>query len=213
MADMLIHDLRLAGRSPTGLAQKIFDVPETMPTLQVFNWAAAYAASQRNLYDIYIMCHGYERAVDDPVAQASRFMLGYGLQLGDPGLTFDNLRCAAGLKGLVSRITLFACGPAHSRAGYWNATGDGMRFCGRLAMISGAEVTAAVQTQYYYNTPNWSDTLMARSGEIDFGKWEGPVYSFSPDKGTLSLAIAAGDESAAVWGPLRDGIAGRSLRS
>ncbi|HYM02033.1 MAG TPA: hypothetical protein VET85_03740 [Stellaceae bacterium] len=184
--NMLIHDVRLQGRSPTGLAQNIFNVPQGMSTAHVFSWASAYAGMQSGLDNIYIMCHGYETGVEDPNAELSIYALGYGLQLGNPGLTFDNLSLAAGLSGLVSSITLFACGPANTRTGYKNSRGDGMRFCGELALLSGAEVIAAVETQYYYHTPSWWDGLMGDDGTIDFGDWEGPVFSFSPDDGSAT---------------------------
>lgn len=181
--NMLIHDAQLKGRSPSGLAQNTFDVPTGMSTSHVISWAAAYAGMQRGLDNIFIMCHGYEQGVEDPNAQVSIYALGYGLALGDPGLSFDNIRLCGALNGLVRTITLFACGPANTRTGYENTTGDGMRFCGEFALISGATVIAAIETQYYYHTPSWWDSLLGRTGEIDFGAWEGPVFSFSPDDG------------------------------
>jgi hypothetical protein len=181
--NMLIHDLGLKGQSPTGMAQNTFDVPSGMTTAHVMAWAAAYAGMQGRLDNIFIMCHGYEQGVEDSKAQMSVYALGYGLALGDPGLSFDNIRLAGMLKGKVSTITLFSCGPANTRSGYENTSGDGMRFCGEFALISGATVIAAIETQYYYNTPSWWDALHSRLGKIDFGTWEGPVFGFSPDNG------------------------------
>ncbi len=180
---MLIHDSQLLGRSPTGLAQNTFDVPAGMSTSHVISWAAAYAGMQHGLDNIFIMCHGYEQGVEDPNAQVSIYALGYGLALGAPGLSFNNIRLCGALNGLVTTITLFACGPANTRTGYENTTGDGMRFCGEFALISGANVVAAIETQYYYHTPSWWDSLLGQTGEIDFGAWEGPVFSFSHDDG------------------------------
>jgi hypothetical protein len=184
--NMLVHDMRLEGRSPTGLAQNVFEVPAGMATAHVFGWAGAYASQQQGLDNIFIMCHGYEAGVEDPNAQISIYALGYGLQLGDPGLTFDNIRLVGSLNGLVSTITLFACGPANTRTGYKNTRGDGMRFCGEFAVISGAQVVAAIETQYYYHSPSWWDDLMGADGQIDFGQWEGPVFGFSPDDGSAT---------------------------
>ena len=53
----------------------------------------------------------------------------------------------------------------------------------KVALVTGAEIIAAVETQYYYHTPNWWESLWGEDGTIDFGDWEGPVYSFSPDNG------------------------------
>jgi hypothetical protein len=184
--NMLIHDIRLAGRAPSGMAQNTFNVPLGTSTAHVFSWAGAYASQQSGLDNIFIMCHGYEAGVEDPNAGLSVYALGYGLQLGNPGLNFDNIRLTGLLSGLVSTITLFACGPANTRTGYENSRGDGMRFCGEFAVISGATVVAAIETQYYYHTPSWWNDLMGDDGEIDFGGWEGPVFSFSPDDGSAS---------------------------
>lgn len=185
--NMLIHDLHLEGRSPSGIAQNTFDVPRTgMSTAHVFSWAAAYASQQRGLDNIYIMCHGYEVGVHDGNVGQSLYTLGGGLQLGNPGLTFDNLSLTSALNGLVRTITLFACGPANTRTGFMNTTADGMRFCGELAVNSGAEVIAAIETQYYFHTPSWWNSLWGDDGQIDFGEWEGPVFRFSPDDGSAS---------------------------
>jgi hypothetical protein len=187
--NMLIHDVGLQGRTPTDMAQNNWDVPAGTTTAHVMGWAAAYATSQHGLDNLFIMCHGYEGGVHDGRTLQSTFDLGFGLALGAPGLTFDNVRLASGLNGKVSTITLFACGPAHTRTGFENTTADGMRFCGEFALIAGAEVIAAVETQYYYHTPTWWDRLRGRDGAIDFGAWEGPVFRFSPADGRGSRVM------------------------
>jgi hypothetical protein len=184
MKNMLVHDLQLTGRSPSGMAQNTFDVPKGMGTAHVLGWIGNYASSVGGLDNLFIMCHGYEHGIEDPNAQVSTYALGYGLALGDPGLTFDNLRLTGAWSGKVGTITLFACGPANTRPGYQNTSGDGMRFCGELALISGADVIAAVETQIYYMYPSWWDALVGNAGVIDFGDWEGSVYRFSADDGT-----------------------------
>jgi hypothetical protein len=187
--NMLIHDHRLEGRSPTGMATNIYEVAKGVSTAHVFNWAGSYAASQHGLDNLFIMCHGYEAPVEDPYALVSTYALGYGLALGEPGLTFNNIWCAHAVKPHVAKITLFACGPANTRPHWENTSGDGMRFCGELALISGAEIIAAVQTQYYYDTPTWWQRLFGEDGTIDFGPWEGPVYRFSPDTGQAGRVL------------------------
>lgn len=184
MKNMLVHDLQLKGRSPNGMAQNTFDVPDGMPTAHVIGWIGTYAQSQNGLDNLFIMCHGYEVGIEDPNAQVSTYALGYGLALGKPGLKFDNLRLTSAWNGKIGTITLFACGPANTRPGYQNTYGDGMRFCGELALISGADVIAAVETQLYYTNQSWWDALVGNDGVIDFGDWEGTVYRFSSDDGT-----------------------------
>jgi len=187
--NMLIHDMSLEGRTPTDMAPNNWDIPAGTATAHVMGWAAAYAVSQRGLDNLFVMCHGYEGGVADSRAGVSTFDLGFGLALGTPGLTFENVRLASGLSGHVATITLFACGPAHTRSGFENTSADGMRFCGELALISGAAVVAAIETQYYYHTPTWWDRIRRRDGVIDFGSWEGPVFRFSPVDGRGSRVI------------------------
>ena len=54
--------------------------------------------------------------------------------------------------------------------------GYGERFCGEIALWSGATVFAADRLQWY--------TQSGASSTINFGAWEGQVYSYSPDSGT-----------------------------
>ena len=186
METLLVHDVRLEGRTPRGMARHKLDVHGYTPTTRVIASISSYAHSRSGLDNLIVMCHGYETGIEDRGAQMSTYACGYGLQLGHHGLTFDNVYITGQLKGSVSKITLFACGPANTRTGYENTSGDGMRFRGELALYSGATVIAAVESQYYYHTPNWWDKLTGQTGEIDFGPWEGPVYSFSPDDGTAT---------------------------
>jgi len=196
MKNMLVHDLQLKGRSPSGMAQNTFEVPGAMTTAHVLGWIGTYAQSQNGLNNLFIMCHGYEQGIEDPNALVSTYALGYGLALGTPGLTFDNVRLTSAWNGNVGIITLFACGPANTRPGYQNTYGDGMRFCGELALISGADVIAAVESQIYYINQSWWDSLVGNEGVIDFGDWEGTVYRFSSVDGTAEK-IAKGPSSGA----------------
>lgn len=180
---MLIHDPGLAGRTPTGLAENNWTLTATTTTSHVFAWAASHAGRVGGLDELLIMCHGFEGGVEDGLQGVSTFDLGFGLALGQPGLNFRNIQLASALRGKVAQITLFACGPAHTRTGFENTTADGMRFCGEFALISGAAVVAAIETQYYYHTQTWWDQLRGRDGVIDFGDWEGPVFRFSPTDG------------------------------
>lgn len=184
MKNMLVHDLHLVGRSPSGMAQNTFDVSEGMETVPVLGWIGSYAKSVGGLDNLFIMCRGYERGIESPNAQLSSYGLDYGLALGKPGLTSDNVRLTGAWSGKVGTITLFACGPANNRLDYENAAGNDMRFCGELALITGADVIAAVQTQIYYMGPSWWDTLVGDSGVIDFAHWAGPVYRFNSVDGT-----------------------------
>jgi len=94
-------------------------------------------------------------------------------------------------KGLIRRIVIYACAPADTAPGNEGTRGDGQRLCGELALWSGAEVIAARDTQYY-NTVDASYSGGRRIKDtIDFGDWEGPVYSFSPDTGYPTTIAAS----------------------
>ena len=55
MKNMLVHDVRLLGRSPAGMAQNIYDVALGTATSHVIGWVTTYATSQGRLDNLYIM--------------------------------------------------------------------------------------------------------------------------------------------------------------
>src|SRR6185437_74547 len=134
---------------------------------------AHYARGNRGLSDLYVMCHGYEadwNLHDQTCTGQERG--GFGLCLCKEGLTLTNVSLTAAVKGLIKKITLFACAPADTAPYNLGTQADGRRVCGEMALWTGAEVIAAVQTQYYVTN---------KAGTIDFGLWEGPVLSFTPN--------------------------------
>jgi hypothetical protein len=138
-------------------------------TAHIFGWAAEYARSQNGLDNLYILCHGQSGI----------------LYLGNPGLTINNIAAASSLKdsstgrSLVAKMYLFACNPA--------AGAEGMRFCGRLAVLSGADVIASSEVQDY--NCNDFDESFSFEGAINFGPWEGNVYRFSHVDGQGTIVI------------------------
>ena len=179
-SSMLVHDSRLAGRPPN-IAPNSYEVNEKVSIDHAIGWISTYARMSGRLTNLFVMCHGYEAGVEDPFQRVSTYALGYGLQLCTEGLTNVNIAKTSALRGLVDTITLFSCGPANTRPGWDGYVGDGRRFCGEMALYSGAEVIAASQTQYYLMDQSLFDRLLRRPGVIDFGEWEGPVYRFGPD--------------------------------
>lgn len=190
---LLVQDMRVLGRPPPGLAQHVLEVParevlrrgdddikleSTMTTEHVIDQVAAYARSRAKLDNLYILCHGFDGHVEDPYARKSGYNHGWGLALGkDPGWTLANVRLAFKLQGLVSLITLFACGPAYTSRGYRHTNGDGRLFCGQMAINSGADVIAATGNQAYRHGTGGT-------APIDLGNFEGSVYLFSHIDGT-----------------------------
>jgi hypothetical protein len=170
--NMLVHDNRLAGASPVNLAQNTFTVGATTSIHGAFSWIATYAASQSGLDNLIFMCHGYESIVEDDIELQSIQSGGFGLHLCREGLTNRNLTETAVLFGKVNRIILLACAPAGSTPMNVGRNGDGRRFCGELALYTGADVMASSETQMYHG---------ATTGRIDFGAWEGSVYLFPAD--------------------------------
>ena len=111
-----------------------------------------------------------------------------GLKLGTEGLTIANIGLTAAWKPNINRIYIYACAVA-SGSTFNNPRFDGGRFCGEMALHSGAEVYAGERTQSYEmgrtRWQTWTDTNLA--GTIDFGVWEGIVYSYSPYTGRPSV--------------------------
>ena len=177
---MLLHDTRLLGDSPQ-IAQNTYRVDASVSISHCIGWIGRYARSQSGLDELLILCHGYEAHVDMR-AQAStmRASGGFGLQLCTEGLTLANVGLVSTLKGLIQKIIVYACAPADTGQGNEGTIGDGRRLMGEMALWSGATVIGARDTQTY----SYSNGVFGlfRSA-IDFGEWEGPVYSFDPNAG------------------------------
>jgi len=180
---MLVHDTRLEGNSPRDLADNTYNVDQTVPIGHAVGWIAEYARRSGGLSDLYVMCHGYEGNFNyEDNSSTNEAHGGFGLQLCKEGLSLYNATLTTSFKDRIRKITIFACATADT-ASYNVGTGaDGMRFCGEIALWSQAEVVAAVQTQYYNKNRTFWDWLTRsnRAGTINFGEWEGPVYSFTP---------------------------------
>jgi hypothetical protein len=67
-----------------------------------------------------------------------------------------------------------------------------MKFCGQIAMNTAATVIAATDTQFYSTDTTFWQWITGQQGEIDFGNWEGTVYTFSPvDGSSAPLCVPA----------------------
>ena len=180
---MLIHDRRLEGNAPHDMAANVYDVNEYVPIRHALAWVGEYARRSGGLTDLFVMCHGYEGVEDYRHLRGGREVHGgYGLALCHEGLALYNASLTSVLRGKVTKITIFACSTADTASYNAGTEADGARFCGEIALWTGAEVIAAIQTQRYHRVRIGWQILMQNnlSGTIDFGAWEGPVYSFSP---------------------------------
>ena len=169
MASMVIHDSRLIGTTPA-YYNYVFQVGQRTHIRNIVEVTARRARQSRRLARLHILCHGFENnwnlgaGMCTPSAHG-----GFGLQLGTEGLSLFNYGLTAAWNGLVDEIVLFACAPAETYAPNVGTWGDGSRFCGYLALTTGARVIAGRDTQYYHHT----------NGPIDFRDWEGPVFEYS----------------------------------
>lgn len=190
MATMIVHDTRLEGKTPLNY-NFVMLVNGSRSIDSMIGTVAARARGRGGLRTLHLFCHGYEghsnigQQTTDIEAHG-----GFGLHLCREGLKLNNVNKTTAWKGLVSRIVIYACAPADTAAGNEGTRGDGQRLCGELALWSGAEVIAARDTQYYHRVDASYTGGRKVKDTIDFGDWEGPVYSFSPDTG-YPTAIAA----------------------
>ena len=181
MATMVVHDRRLLGATPLNYNYVKQVGPETA-IASVIGSIAHYGAS-RPLDTVHILCHGFEAHADlSQQISTPDAVGGFGLQLCMEGLKLFNASLTARWRGRVNRIVVFACAPADTGRGNEGTRGDGRRLCGELALWSGAEVIAARDTQYYNGVVAHYPGGRSVSDTIDFGAWEGPVYSFTPDQ-------------------------------
>jgi hypothetical protein len=187
---MIVHDARLVGKTPLTYRYVMQVNAKTLVDHVVRT--VAKNGRQRKLSALHILCHGFEANWDlgagtcVPAAHG-----GFGLQLGKEGLTLYNVSKTAAWDGLIDKIVLFACAPADTGAGNEGTWGDGKRFCGELALWTGAEVVAARDTQYYDTHRVAYSGGRAVNETIDFGDWEGPVFSYTRDR-PAGVQIAAG---------------------
>lgn len=192
MSSMLVHDLRLAGRTPSNLADNNYEVDGNTSIAAAMSWIHDYAVSQNGLDRLLILCHGFEANWNLGDLTCTNFQQGgFGLALCTEGLTLANADAVVLLKGLVQEITIFACATADTGPGNVGTAADGMRFCGEIALYTGASVIAATQTQFYSLDRTFWDWIQSKQGQIDFGDWEGPVYRFSPDDGAATQIPSA----------------------
>lgn len=151
-----------------------------------------YANGKGKLGDLMIMCHGYvgfpavyRPGIPVEKGDPSRHgdagnVLGFGWQLCKEGLNLTTVKQASLLKGMVQRISVYACGAAHTQPGQKNTPGDGKRLCRELAAHTQAIVLASDEYQVFH----WSAFFCGKKQLVykwEYRDWEGKVYEFHPD--------------------------------
>ena len=113
---------------------------------------------------------------------------GYGMFIGNGALRLGKLDVVSGWKNLFEYIVLLSCGIAYTHPENVGKIGDGQLFCKSLAATTNAHVIGADKIQRYM-TNEISNTLFGweydkvEATGLDFGKWEGTPYIFSPSGG------------------------------
>lgn len=172
---LIVHDGRVEGIISILQWPKLYMVNESTPLKQCIDRVVARAKAQGGLDNLEILAHGRVTYTSgDGQACLPNWTKGFGIQLCKENLTFKTVGLTAAWKGLIKRITLYSCGVAHTATGNENTGGDGQRFCGELAVWSGAEVIASNYLQKY---KKYSPVF------LDVGAWEGQVYRFDPNDG------------------------------
>jgi hypothetical protein len=181
MYSVLLHDKRLSGNTPDRSDTTGFTVEEGDPLDRVLGWVNACHRMKGQIEDLVIMCHGYVNPKNGKG--------GHGLQLSKDGVFLYNINKWTAIQGKVNWIFIYACNAADVDPTVSANEGDGRELCRRMAAMTGATVIAPVKTQEYdrsWNPLSWR--------EIDFGGFQGPVYSFAPDGTVRKLGPLGGSD-------------------
>jgi|SRR5262245_42449333 len=189
---VVIRDVRLKGFRPKG--DSVLEVNFDTPIVWPITWAVEKAKEfgEENWMFLKIMAHGYRSSKDSNG--------GCGIQFCEEDIKLTNLhnwqtlcRKEGGRQFPYFRgIDLMACGAAYITPGKDGEDGDGNYFCYRMAQITQSYVRASTATQEY--DPGSND-----EPHLDFGDWEGTVYTYNP-KGEVVKIEQAPLADTLPWG-------------
>lgn len=203
MATYLVHDSRVTGRMPHGLADAAMSVNQTTYLSGMINGVARYADSHGGtISHLYILAHGKYQNFQADTFQMSFQTGGCGIQICSEDLTIGNLSLLNAWRGKITWITLFSCGIAavnpqiQSASAANRARGNGQMttrydgvngqlFCQNFANESGAIVIASDLAQEYSCYVNPIERLFGSPGEIQtetLTEMEGNVRTFRPSR-------------------------------
>jgi hypothetical protein len=203
MATYLVHDSRVTGRMPHGLADAAMSVNRHTHLSGMISGVARYADSHGGTISrLYILAHGKYQQFEAETFQMTFRTGGCGIQICNDDLTVGNLALLNQWRGKVTNITLFSCGIAAvnpqiqaasdaNRArgnGQMSTRYDGINgelFCREFANASGANVTASDLEQDYAYYVNPIERLFGIPGEIQtetLNQMEGNVRTFRPNR-------------------------------
>lgn len=156
MWNIIVHDLRVGGHYDVPQGGCLINVNEKSKIANLVDLLAAQGEASRGYMRLFISAHGSPASV----------------QICEEGLNWGTLdkfyKLANKIRG---GIEISACEVAtHDRRG------NGMGFCGTLAVVTRTSVRAPLEVQKYSKS-GWPTTW----GRIDDGAWEGNVITWGPD--------------------------------
>ncbi|MDH3492745.1 MAG: hypothetical protein OEM82_04285, partial [Acidobacteriota bacterium] len=128
----------------------------------------------KKISKLYVLCHGLVGSKKHTLFRGQvtvkyDYYFSGTIQLGSETLDLWNVSKWSSIRGLVDIIVVYACMAAHTGVGKTGTIKDGKLLMSRLAAATQATVFAGEKSQLY------------NPDGLDFGKWEGRVYQFSPD--------------------------------
>lgn len=171
---VILHDRRLAGGAPIG--RGITTIRLDGSTLLSLAFSAIKTLVRLDgMQNLYILCHGYAGQSERGLVCGD--MGGEGLELGKEGVMHTNVARWSALRGDLENIVVHSCGAADTQPENVGTHADGKYLMGSLAIHTSATVYAGDRIQWYAGA----------TGTIDFGKWEGTLWKFTPS-GSFSAA-------------------------
>lgn len=179
----ILHDTRLGGRaSGSRQGYRLYRTNGNISLNWTLNHVKNDAVENGGIDTLHIYCHGY--AGENEAARVCGDFGGQGLELGREAVTLHNVEVMKLLKGCANKIIIHACAAADSTWAHLDMYSDGQLLMRRIALNSGAYVTAADRIQWYQENSQIPD------GRIDFGSWEGNVFMFPPTGGSPILVAS-----------------------
>jgi len=151
---------KAGGVAPKLASQKLITVGAATPITTAVADVKAAAAALTAPIDLYIMAHGRASSPGIPGGgQLNGLIGGTGLKLCKEELQLSNMSVVQPWSGLFRSIWLYACAAAYDESiptqhqPGMQQQSTGRKFCGNLAMATGAEVIASDTVQKFDDTP------------------------------------------------------------
>jgi hypothetical protein len=167
---VILRDERLKGNLVARCP--VFTVGPTTMLSSIFSSIKGLASTVDTLF---ILCHGF--AGVNNKALVCMDAGGMGLELGAELMLHTNVSRWEDISGACKNIVVYSCAAANTERGNEGSTADGKYLMGALAIYTKANVYAADRIQWY------------KTKNMDFGKWEGNLWVFTPSGGPPKLVI------------------------